>query len=45
MCFIKPAPRLDLTIGNAPYAVKGHPFGLDLTDEEREELIAFLKTL
>jgi len=31
--------------GKAPYAVRGHPFGLDLTDEERKELIAFLKTL
>jgi hypothetical protein len=31
--------------GDAPYAVKGHLFGLDLTDEERKELIAFLKTL
>jgi hypothetical protein len=31
--------------GNAPYPVKGHPFGLDLTNEERKELIAFLKTL
>jgi hypothetical protein len=26
-------------------AVKGHEFGLNLTDEEREALIAFLKTL
>lgn len=31
--------------GNTPYAVRGHLFGLDLTDEERKELIAFLKTL
>ena len=26
-------------------AVKGHPFGLDLSQEDREALIAFLKTL
>jgi hypothetical protein len=26
-------------------AVKGHPFGLNLTAEERKALIAFLKTL
>jgi hypothetical protein len=26
-------------------AVKGHPFGLDLSDEDRKALIAFLKTL
>ena len=26
-------------------AVKGHEFGLSLTDEERKALIAFLKTL
>ena len=26
-------------------AVKGHEFGLNLTDEERKALIAFLKTL
>lgn len=25
--------------------VKGHEFGLDLSEEERRELIAFLKTL
>jgi hypothetical protein len=27
------------------YAVKGHPFGLNLSDEDRKALIAFLKTL
>ena len=27
------------------YAVKGHPFGLDLSEEDRRALIAFLKTL
>jgi hypothetical protein len=26
-------------------AVKGHPFGLDLSGEDRKALIAFLKTL
>lgn len=31
--------------GAKTYAVKGHPFGLDLTAKERSDLIAFLKTL
>ena len=31
--------------GDAPYAVKGHPFGLDLEEDERKALIAFLRTL
>jgi len=31
--------------GMKTYAVKGHPFGLSLSEEERKELIAFLKTL
>ena len=31
--------------GVATYAVKGHPFGLDLTPQEKKDLIAFLKTL
>lgn len=31
--------------GDLPFAVKGHPFGLDLDNEERRALIAFLKTL
>ncbi len=31
--------------GTASYAVKGHAYGLDLSEEEREALIAFLKTL
>jgi hypothetical protein len=31
--------------GNAPYPVKGHPFGLTLSEEDRKDLIAFLKTL
>lgn len=31
--------------GNAPYPVKGHPFGLTLSEEDRKALIAFLKTL
>jgi hypothetical protein len=31
--------------GVKTYAVKGHPFGLDLSPENRNALIAFLKTL
>jgi Cytochrome c len=31
--------------GKKTYAVKGHPFGLRLSDEDRKALIAFLKTL
>jgi mono/diheme cytochrome c family protein len=31
--------------GTQTRAIKGHEFGLDLTAEEREQLIAFLKTL
>ncbi len=31
--------------GAKNYAVKGHPFGLDLNTEDRNALIAFLKTL
>ncbi len=31
--------------GARTYAVKGHPFGLELSDEDRKALIAFLKTL
>jgi hypothetical protein len=31
--------------GAKTYAVKGHPFGLGLSEEERKALIAFLKTL
>ena len=31
--------------GRDTYAVKGHLFGLDLTPEEKKDLIAFLKTL
>jgi hypothetical protein len=31
--------------GTSSYAVKGHVFGLDLSDEDRRALIAFLKTL
>jgi hypothetical protein len=31
--------------GTKTYAVKGHPFGLDLSEEERTALVAFLKTL
>ena len=31
--------------GMKTYAVKGHPFGLDLSSEDRNALIAFLKTL
>jgi hypothetical protein len=31
--------------GAKTYAVKGHPFGLSLSDEDRKALIAFLKTL
>jgi hypothetical protein len=32
-------------LGEAPYSVKGHRFGLDLTPPEKKDLIAFLKTL
>jgi Cytochrome c len=31
--------------GARTFAVKGHPFGLDLSDEDRKALIAFLRTL
>jgi hypothetical protein len=31
--------------GVKTFAVKGHPFGLDLSEEDRKALIAFLKTL
>ena len=31
--------------GDAPYAVQGHPFGLDLNEDDRKALITFLKTL
>jgi len=31
--------------GAKTYAVKGHPFGLDLSQNDRKALIAFLKTL
>lgn len=31
--------------GAGRYAVKGHPFGLDLAEQDRRALIAFLKTL
>jgi hypothetical protein len=31
--------------GVTNFAVKGHPFGLDLSAEDRKALIAFLKTL
>lgn len=31
--------------GKETYAVKGHPFGLDLSPQEKKDLIAFLKTL
>lgn len=31
--------------GAKTYAVKGHPFGLELSPEDRKALIAFLKTL
>jgi hypothetical protein len=31
--------------GARSYAVKGHPFGLDLSKEDRAALIAFLRTL
>jgi hypothetical protein len=31
--------------GVKAYSVKGHPFGLDLSAEEKADLIAFLKTL
>jgi len=31
--------------GAKTYAVKGHPFGLDLSAEDKKALIAFLKTL
>jgi hypothetical protein len=31
--------------GSGPHAIKGHEFGLRLTPSEREQLIAFLRTL
>jgi hypothetical protein len=31
--------------GKSTFAVKGHPFGLGLTSQEKADLIAFLKTL
>jgi hypothetical protein len=31
--------------GAKTYAVKGHPFGLDLSADDKKALIAFLKTL
>ena len=31
--------------GTKNWAIKGHPFGLDLTPTERAQLIAFLRTL
>jgi hypothetical protein len=32
-------------VGVKTRAVPGHPFGLDLTEKDRKDLIAFLKTL
>ena len=31
--------------GSKTYPVRGHTFGLDLTPQEKKDLIAFLKTL
>ncbi len=31
--------------GASPYPVKGHEYGLDLSEKDRSALIAFLKTL
>jgi hypothetical protein len=31
--------------GTKTYAVKGHPFGLDLSADDKKALIAFLKTI
>jgi len=31
--------------GTKSFPVKGHPFGLDLSEEDRRALIAFLNTL
>ena len=31
--------------GTKTYAVKGHPFGLDLSPKDKKALITFLKTL
>jgi hypothetical protein len=31
--------------GAETYAVKGHEFGLDLSPQQKKDLIAFLKTL
>jgi hypothetical protein len=31
--------------GNRTHAIKGHEFGLKLVSKERDELIAFLRTL
>jgi hypothetical protein len=38
-------PRGFKPYGTKTYAVKGHPFGLDLNAEDKKALIAFLKTL
>jgi hypothetical protein len=32
-------------LGTTTRAIEGHEFGLDLSPEEKEQLIAFLKTL
>jgi hypothetical protein len=31
--------------GEKTYAVKGHPYGLTLSEDDRKALVAFLKTL
>jgi hypothetical protein len=38
-------PRMNVDFPSTSYRVKGHDFGLDLSDEDRRALIAFLKTL
>jgi len=32
-------------LGTKTRAIPGHPFGLELRDEERQQLLAFLRTL
>jgi hypothetical protein len=34
-----------IPVGERTHAIKGHEFGLRLTAEERQELIAFLRSL
>jgi len=38
-------PLASKPYGAKTYAVKGHPFGLDLSAEDKKALIVFLKSL